>query len=424
MKPCKPITERKRGKATGKLDPSGACPLSDCSRLSSPLSPLSPSPTPPPAGFSDDGHSLRGPFLHLQMLNCGATLYAPFPPCHQCSIWPAGDAGRSCLFNGLRSFVSSADSGVLSEPGLRPSTRSDDVPIFPGQFNEPFLPLHATLLKTHIAPLLLPALLRELEHARRDGSVRLRLELSNRVVCETCLHSMAGSWCCQLCGRELCFDCWERLAISEGGEGDAVDSQNRGSSPGERSAEIEMAILDRMRTCTRNGGELVAHSSASFVPLTRSCRTALAQLVESIETFIRINPARPPVPCPNLEEYFSYPATSELYTTPSAASHPHLRLVTPPSIELFQVLWASGEPILVENDGMQAGLDWTPEFFAQKYGTERCQIIANQVGTESDGASTVGGFIRLFGQPRGDGVSFKIKVSWYYHQSQSMWDRC
>jgi len=78
------------------------------------------------------------------------------------------------------------------------------------------------------------------------------------------------------------------------------------------------------------------------------------------------------------------------------------------SDEVFQDIWALGEPLVVTGLLSKFKIEWTPEFFIKTYGSERCFIF--ECETEVIKPITVGEFFSTFGKERKGGGCWKLKV--------------
>ncbi|GAA5965164.1 hypothetical protein JCM21900_004625 [Sporobolomyces salmonicolor] len=234
--------------------------------------------------------------------------------CKQCR---ARKGGFVCSFNDLRSFPQAPDGSFRAQPTFLSTTAPDDVPDFPAIFNRPFTPVEANILKTVAADKLGPTMQLELDHARRDGAVRIKRELGVSNTCDACLHVMlCGGWLCKTCGREICFDCFEVLkehrvrdlpAQSKLASNAATTSKN-----GDWVPSISKNTLDKLEVCLKMSSR-PTHAPDSFIPVTRIDRTELERIVREMEAWKGLNPLPPPKQLPPgwLDQYRFQPAESE-----------------------------------------------------------------------------------------------------------------
>lgn len=78
----------------------------------------------------------------------------------------------------------------------------------------------------------------------------------------------------------------------------------------------------------------------------------------------------------------------------------------------FRTIWSKGEAIVL--DGLLPNFDiqWTPDYFIEKYGDEECYIVdCNENDPKKETAvSTVADFFALFGDYRQRETVYKLKV--------------
>lgn len=77
--------------------------------------------------------------------------------------------------------------------------------------------------------------------------------------------------------------------------------------------------------------------------------------------------------------------------------------------ENFPAIWAKGQPLVVTDLLSKFKIDWTPEYFLEKYGQQGCLIIECQ--TDENKRITVGEFFRGFGRYDRRAECWKLKVS-------------
>ena len=76
--------------------------------------------------------------------------------------------------------------------------------------------------------------------------------------------------------------------------------------------------------------------------------------------------------------------------------------------DMFQAIWAKGRPFVVTGLLPRFNIEWTPEFFIKKYGSESCFIVECQ--TNEVKQVTVGEFFRNFGDYTERKKQWKLKV--------------
>jgi lysine-specific demethylase 3 len=76
--------------------------------------------------------------------------------------------------------------------------------------------------------------------------------------------------------------------------------------------------------------------------------------------------------------------------------------------EVFRPLWAKGDPIVVTELLSKFQIQWTPEYFVQKYTSQSCLILECQ--SDVNKRVTVGEFFSWFGKYEGRVECWKLKV--------------
>lgn len=90
-------------------------------------------------------------------------------------------------------------------------------------------------------------------------------------------------------------------------------------------------------------------------------------------------------------------------------SHPVRRFVNGTlTDEIFREIWATGEPIVVTDLQSKFRIEWTPDYFRHKYGSQSCLILECQ--TDQNKRVTVGEFFSWFGKYEGRRDCWKLKV--------------
>ena len=81
--------------------------------------------------------------------------------------------------------------------------------------------------------------------------------------------------------------------------------------------------------------------------------------------------------------------------------------------DTFRELWARGEPLVVEGLQSRFTIEWSPQYFVDKYGAVGCNIVDCQ--TDVNKKTTVGAFFEMFGRYEGRKEIWKLKVrSWMW----------
>ncbi|THH01849.1 hypothetical protein EW026_g891 [Hermanssonia centrifuga] len=75
--------------------------------------------------------------------------------------------------------------------------------------------------------------------------------------------------------------------------------------------------------------------------------------------------------------------------------------------DVFRDIWSKGDPLVVTDLLHKFRLDWTPEYFSTKYGSQGCLILECQ--TDQNKRVTVGDFFSWFGKYEGRRDCWKLK---------------
>jgi lysine-specific demethylase 3 len=156
--------------------------------------------------------------------------------------------------------------------------------------------------------------------------------------------------------------------------------------------------------------------------MSRFCNEELSKAIQEMEALLEQDPsvhlganAEEPasldsgIDIPEISEpAYTPPHLSE--TTSSTPSHV-LRRIRDEALTsaVFYKIWSRGEPFVVTNVLHKFNLQWTPEYFIEKYGKESCLIIECQSDTNK--RVTVEQFFGKFGSYEGRKESWKLKVS-------------
>jgi lysine-specific demethylase 3 len=410
-------------------------------------------------GKENGGQGNEGtPALHpeLQFARCMSNRYRSeqFPRCVSCTRRWAGD---TCRFQGIRFFLKDGQRnivGISFVENQRPDAPSMS---FPVQWNVPLTEHHIGRTKQTIAKALLPTLRQELEHLAYPEIIRRTRESEVRATCDTCMTSIFScSWMCRLCGREACAECFEQVKeLTE-------------DKPGATQAEIAALQARREKhahtnpfflSCTRRN----EHHAKDFSPMSRFCKTELAQAIKDMEALLAepesdeapvvgaidptlqngqsasksgtaavsigasVDSSSSDIPVPStLGEAVLVPPAGDggapanmgaqaqpLPDTISTESSdiPFHPMITIPDSELtedvFRPLWRKGDPIVVTGLLPKFQVQWTPEYFLQKYNSQSCLILECQ--SDVNKRVTVGEFFSWFGKYEGRVECWKLK---------------
>jgi lysine-specific demethylase 3 len=267
---------------------------------------------------------------------------------------------------------------------------------------------------------------------------------------------------CRLCGREACAECFDQVReLTEDRPGSGQAEIAALQSKREKHAHTNPFFL----ACTRRN----EHQAKDFSPMSRFCNAELAQVIKDMEFllctpdpdevlhYITIDPtldvrnphlASTSIPSPtNIPELTpsSYSTTDStgVRTPPDLSSatstvskgttidpssqgstsvspgfhggaeeipsHPTRRFSDPElTDDVFRPIWARGEPLVVTGLLEKFQIQWTPEYFIEKYSTQSCLVIECQ--TDVNKRVTVGEFFSWFGKYENRTECWKLKV--------------
>jgi len=301
-----------------------------------------------------------------------------------------------------------------------------------------------------VAQALLQTLKKEREHLTLNEIIRRPRESEVRATCDTCMTSIfSSSWMCRLCGREACAECYEQvreLTIDRAGAPEAEIAALQARR--EKHAHINPFFL----SCTRRN----EHQAKDFSPMSRFCKPELEEAIAEMELLLQktdqdalvpvsstIDPlltgsrewsAPAPVPGPSSVSDADYstprsfsdnintgipPDPSTFTAGPLTAPQSATGLSTIPShdtihftdaeltYDIFRRVWAKGEPLVVTGLLPRFHVQWSPEYFTSKYGSQSCLILECQ--TDQNKRVTVGEFFSWFGKYEGRRDCWKLK---------------
>ncbi|KAI5478095.1 jumonji domain containing protein [Pseudohyphozyma bogoriensis] len=348
---------------------------------------------------------------------------------------PVSPDERIYIQNGA-CLMKDALAGGWEFRGLSDDEEDAEEPVFPEVFNEVFTKEHASKIRSSAAEHLVETMEKEEQHANREGCLRVKTELAVRASCDTCLTVvLSGAWLCRDCGRELCFECFERLQAVEKGE---VRREEQGEHE------------KRLKKCQKMKSKAVGidHRTELFMPITRFRRSEVAELVQEMRKWREAHPLKPPreVEGRRLQGYYESDEgvlrdrqARPFMVVPVDEIHPRVlewgtcaldddafargptaedmaqaqakeKALNAESPEFFRSLWSKGEAMVVDvfEDGDRVGLNWTPEYFVERFGDVACTIASNRSGEEV--RSTVGEFFSRFGRDKGERGEESLKI--------------
>lgn len=245
---------------------------------------------------------------------------------------------------------------------------------------------------------------------------------------------------CRLCGREACAECFQQVKeLTEDRQGASQTEIVALQAKREKHSHTNPFFL----ACTRRN----EHQAKDFSPMSRFCKLELAGAITEMETLIQtldidalpildgINPTldvphpHAPQPTPVLPVNGAE-ATSEPSPTPESNAQIDPALTNPAddimaadaipchtplyftdaqlTEDAFRPMWQKGEPMVVVGLLEKFKIQWTPEYFIEKYDAQSCLILECQ--SDQNKRTTVGEFFSWFGKYEGRTECWKLKV--------------
>ncbi|OSC98672.1 Clavaminate synthase-like protein [Trametes coccinea BRFM310] len=392
-----------------------------------------------------NGGEAAGPLQpELQFARCMSNRYRSeeFPRCVSCTRRWAGD---TCRFQGIRFFLKNQNRDIVGISFVE--SQKPDAPTmnFPNKWNVNLELTHIRRVKRTVAEALLPVLKQELSHLALPEIIRRPRESEVRATCDTCMTSIfSSSWMCRLCGREACAECFEQVKELTTDRIGAPEAEIAAlQARREKHAHINPFFL----SCTRRN----EHQAKDFSPMSRFCKAELSEAIDNMEALLKqpdpdLLPAEKESQDPGL---ISSPKLSRdvgpSYAASSSSSVDHIKSPTTPpepssfastsassasstlapssnpvpthetlsfaDVELsddkFRRVWEKGLPLVVTGLLRKFHIEWTPEYFSTKYGTQSCLILECQ--TEQNKRVTVSEFFSWFGKYEGRRDCWKLK---------------
>ncbi|KAI0736126.1 Clavaminate synthase-like protein [Fomitopsis betulina] len=373
----------------------------------------------------------------LQFARCMSNRYRSeeFPRCVSCTRRWAGD---TCRFQGIRFFLKNDKKQIVGISFVENQKPDAPTMTFPEKWNVNLQKAHIHRTKRTVAEALLPTLKKELEHLSLNEVIRRPRESEVRATCDTCMTSIfSSSWMCRLCGREACAECYEQvkeLTIDRAGAPEAEIAALQARR--EKHAHINPFFL----SCTRRN----EHQAKDFSPMSRFCKPELEEVIKDMDILLAECPPERATPEPGRDASLSPSGTASPPWSDAVASSsvPGTRYsapapysdslggvppepssfaagITVPSHitrhfadgqltdDIFRRIWARGEPIVVTGLLPKFHVQWSPEYFVAKYGSQSCLILECQ--SDQNRRVTVGEFFSWFGKYEGRRDCWKLK---------------
>ncbi|CAL1701506.1 unnamed protein product [Somion occarium] len=376
----------------------------------------------------------------LQFARCMSNRYRSeeFPRCVSCTRRWAGD---TCRFQGIRFFLKDENRNIVGISFVESQKPDGPSMNFPLQWNVPLIQSHIVRVKRTVAKALLPILRAEREHLNRPEVIRRPRESEVRATCDTCMTSIFScSWMCRNCGREACAECFEQVSDLTEDRAGANEAEIAAlQAKREKHAHINPFFL----SCTRRS----EHRARDFSPMSRFSKDELSQAISDMESLLAqpgpddvVNgepvqsTATPQVsngqvsdqPTSATSESASSAVSETTTVASSTVSVPPPAISTPlpsdapvPTHEtkvfadaeltddVFRHVWVNGQPLVVTGLFPKFQLQWTPEYFRTKYGSQNCLILECQ--SDQNKRVTVGEFFSWFGDYEGRRDCWKLK---------------
>ncbi|KAL0569857.1 hypothetical protein V5O48_012109 [Marasmius crinis-equi] len=342
--------------------------------------------------------------VEVQSARCMSSKYKkdPYPRCVSCTRRWAGD---TCRFQGVRLFMKDVNGETVGIAFVNSQREEAPIMQFPEEWNEELGRDIIRRTKIVSAKTLLPVLKREQEHTAVDEIIYRPRESEVRATCDTCMTSLfCSTWMCRICGRETCSDCFEKVRRLTSSP--SMTEQQKAEQKKEK--EKQMHSNPFFLTCTKRN----EHGVADFTPVSRFCRKELAAAITEMEEIVERSrkeeheksdstppfqyPLSPPLPSPPPTASLYYPENPMSATPDQIPAHRMARYTEEElTFPVFQDHWRKGIPLLVQGLLPSLQIQWTPEYFIQKYGNQPCLVVECQ--TEENKRVTVGEFFRTFG---------------------------
>lgn len=242
---------------------------------------------------------------------------------------------------------------------------------------------------------------------------------------------------CRLCGREACAECFEQvkeLTVDREGAPEAEVAALQARR--EKHAHVNPFFL----SCTRRN----EHQAKDFSPMSRFCKTELEQAIKGMEGLLAgttikdaeesaersftdghdaarassstrsDNDGSPTLSSAPTEAHVAHSLSSANGNADSAngqfvPSHDTIMFADGDlDDEKFRQVWLKGEPLMVTGLLSKFNIQWSPDYFRTKYGSQSCLILECQ--TDQNKRVTVGEFFSWFGKYEGRRDCWKLKV--------------
>jgi hypothetical protein len=311
----------------------------------------------------DNCHPILGKLFIQNRCQSHRAKLSNFPQCMACTARQSTSGG--CKFASLRAFpinpqIGGADvekpvfldSAPFTGRNQREAERSGKI-----EYSTPGSVDDIGFIRSSIADTLDSIVQRELEYegAFHEKLIRRRREAGVRPVCDGCATTIfSGHFMCCVCGRELCLDCYYEWDESVGKGFENVDS-----------------CLRRQR-----------HSKIQMIPFTFARDGKMQRILDDVRNMSK----------QVTEEIFEKKDFAKSQTEgflPFIKTDYHSI-----SEDDFRHVWSFGRPLVVAGCLEKFAIPWTPQYFMEEYGQQRCLLV--DCNTEKHINSTVEKFFNDF----------------------------
>lgn len=309
--------------------------------------------------------------------------------CWQCI---ARGVGHGCSFMGVRSFGYDWKNDIITGAVFLDTKVPDMEPEWDKMYTTPMSDASSSLLKTWTADSLIPILRREVKDIKAPDCIRIQHLLQIAAVCDTCYETMVCSeWMCKICGRSACPACFARLKQID----KLVATPGNNTFPNMSNVDVQRRRKCIAKTRGKNPVAATNHSATDFVPLSRYDASGLETLLGLVQAWWNKHELAPVDP--KVQDYLrkKFVLASNLKDY-DENTHPvwtfQHRIIDD---ALFFEAWRNAEPIVIRRCPPGELAKYTPEYFAQYWGSDtRLDLIHNRTGEPK--ISTMGEFFGKF----------------------------
>ncbi|KAG6336334.1 hypothetical protein ID866_2759 [Astraeus odoratus] len=300
-------------------------------------------------------------------------------------------------FQGIRFFLKDSQRniiGVSFVENLKPDAPNMN---FPGQWNVPLTTAHIRRIKRTVAQALLPTLRKELEHLATPEVIRRTRESEVRATCgatqaeiaalqarrEKHAHTNPFFLSCTRRNEHVYKDFSPMSRFCKSELAQAIKEMEELLTQPDVDVLPATEAIDPSLQNGQSSIQAVANGGTSDQPVKLSSSDAPAAPT-ALQTASSIAEALGTEGIPSTTASSNQPsATGSEQAAPSGSpdmpSHPTVTIADSDlTEEVFRPLWAKGEPIVVTGLLPKFQIQWTPEYFIQKYNSQNCLILECQ----------------------------------------------